>query len=130
MIVKSLDEIKGTEREVRAENGQWVSYRLLLKDEGMGFSFHVTTIFAGNDNFFQYKNHLESVYCVAGEGEIEDLETGIVYPIKPGTVYALDQHDRHRLRAFKDMTMACTFNPPVSGREVHDADGSYPADLS
>lgn len=128
MLVRTLSEIQGTEREVRAENGNWVSQRLLLKDDRMGFSFHITTIFAGQDNFFQYKNHLESVYCMAGEGEIEDLATGVVYPIKPGTVYALDQHDKHRLRAFKDMTMACVFNPPVSGREVHGPDGSYPAD--
>ncbi|UCZ57684.1 ectoine synthase [Desulfurispirillum indicum] len=128
MLVRALSEIQGTEREVRAENGNWVSQRLLLKDDRMGFSFHITTIFAGKDNFFQYKNHLESVYCISGEGEIEDLATGQIHPIKPGTVYALDQHDKHRLRAFKDMTMACVFNPPVSGREVHGPDGSYPAD--
>ena len=24
------------------------------------------------------------------------------------------------------MTMACTFNPPVTGQEVHDESGAYP----
>jgi L-ectoine synthase len=40
-------------------------------------------------------------------------------------MYALDQHDRHRLSAESELVLACGFNPPVSGQEVHRADGSY-----
>ncbi|WP_027389570.1 ectoine synthase [Chrysiogenes arsenatis] len=129
MLIRRLEGAEGNERDVIAENGQWRSQRLLLKDDQMGFSFHITTIYAGKDNFFHYKNHLESVYCISGEGEIEELDNGTVHQIRPGTVYALDKHDRHRLRAFSEMTMACVFNPPVSGREVHGPDGAYPADV-
>lgn len=126
MIVRTLEEIIGSERDVRADNGNWVSRRFLLKDDGMGFSFHETTIFAGTETDIWYKHHLEAVYCVGGEGEIEDLATGVVHPIRDGTLYALDKHDRHTLRAHSDLRLVCAFNPPISGREVHDVDGAYP----
>lgn len=126
MIVRTLDEVIGSERDVRAENGNWVSRRFLLKDDGMGFSFHETTIFAGTETLIWYKHHLEAVYCVGGEGEIEDLDSGITHPIRDGTLYALNGHERHKLRAFSDLRLVCAFNPPISGREVHDRDGAYP----
>lgn len=126
MIVTHLNDIKGTDRDVQAENGNWASRRMLLKKDGMGFSFHDTTIFAGTETYIHYQNHLEAVYCVGGEGEIEDLETGIIHPISDGTMYALNGHERHYLRARKDMRMVCVFNPPITGKEVHDENGVYP----
>ncbi len=126
MIVRTLDQIIGSEREVKAPNGNWVSRRFLLKDDGMGFSFHETIIHAGTETHIWYQNHLEAVYCVAGEGEIEDLKTGKVYPIKDGTLYALNEHDEHLLRGFTEMRLICAFNPPITGREVHDENGVYP----
>lgn len=126
MIVRTLAEIIGSGRDVRAENGNWVSRRFLLKDDGMGFSFHETIIFAGTETDIWYKHHLEAVYCVGGAGEIEDLETGLVHPIRDGTLYALNGHERHKLRAFADLRLICAFNPPVTGREVHDEEGAYP----
>jgi len=126
MIVRTLEQIIGSERDVLAENGNWVSRRFLLKDDGMGFSLHETIIFAGTETYIWYKNHLEAVYCVGGEGEIEDLETGIVHPIRDGTLYALNGNERHLLRARQDLRLVCAFNPPITGREVHDKDGAYP----
>ena len=126
MIVRDLKDAEKTERRVDSDG--WTSVRLLLKDDAMGFSFHITTIHTGAELEMEYKNHLESVYCVAGEGSIEDLATGEVHQIRPGIMYALDQHDRHILRARREMTMACVFNPPVTGREVHGPDGAYPLD--
>lgn len=126
MIVRTLDEIKGSEREVEAENGNWVSRRFVLDDDGAGFSFHETIIRAGTETHIWYKNHVEAVYCVAGDGEIEDLKTGKIYPIADGTLYLLDDHDEHLLRGgSEDMRLICTFNPPVTGRETHDEDGAY-----
>ncbi|TGG94025.1 ectoine synthase [Natronospirillum operosum] len=124
MKIVRLENIVGTEQEV--EGPGWVSRRLLLKKDGMGFSFHETIIPAGAELHLWYKNHLEAVYCVAGNGSIEDKATGEVHPIKDGTLYALDKHDQHILRGgTEDMRLICTFNPPVTGREVHDEDGSY-----
>lgn len=128
MIVRTLDEARNSERRVMAPNGNWESVRLSLKDDGMGFSFHITTIFAGTETHIWYQNHLETVYCISGEGEVETVSDGKVYPIRPGTVYILDKHDEHYLRASTDMQMACAFNPPLSGKEVHDKNGVYPAD--
>lgn len=126
MIVKHLSNLKGTDDEVYGEKGTWVSRRFLLKKDGMGFSFHETIIFAGTETYLWYKNHLEAVYCVGGEGEIEDLGTGKIHPIKDGTMYALNNHDKHYLRSKKDMRLICVFNPPLVGREDHDEDGAYP----
>lgn len=124
MIVKHLEDILGTEDEVKG--GNWTSRRLLLRKDGMGFSLHDTIIHAGTETYIWYKNHVEAVYCIEGEGEIETIPDGTVYPIRPGTLYALDGHEKHYLRSKKDMRMICVFNPPVTGQEVHDEDGTYP----
>lgn len=124
MIVRSLDDIRGTSREVNAPT--WVSHRLLLSEDGMGFSFHVTTLYAGTETRMWYKNHLEAVLCVDGAGELEDLGTGEKHLITAGTMYALNENDRHVLRARSNLKMVCVFNPPCTGRETHDEDGAYP----
>ena len=123
MIVRTLEEAERGERRV-VSNG-WESTRLLLKNDNMGFSFHITTIYKDAELHMHYQNHLESVYCISGEGEIEEVANGKVHKIAPGTLYALNQHDKHILRAFSEMKMACVFNPPVTGKEVHNADGAY-----
>lgn len=125
MIVRSLNDLAGTEREVAAEN--WTSRRLLLAKDGMGFSLHDTVIHPGTETLIWYRNHLEAVYCVEGEGEVEVLPDGPTYTITAGTVYALDGNEKHLLRAKTPMRMVCVFNPPVTGREVHDENGVYPA---
>jgi L-ectoine synthase len=123
MIVRDFNELKNTERAV--SDAHWTSVRMLLADDGMGFSFHITTLQAGSEHEFHYKHHFESVYCMAGKGSITDLATGKTYAIQPGVMYALDQHDKHRIKADEDLVMACCFNPPVTGTEVHREDGSY-----
>ncbi|EED36169.1 ectoine synthase [Luminiphilus syltensis NOR5-1B] len=125
MIVRHLKEAQATDRRVVDPKGNWESTRLLLKDDGMGFSFHMTTIYAGKSFRMHYVNHLESVYCVRGKGNIKTLDDNVVYEIAPGTVYALDKHDEHILTAETELELACVFNPPVTGREVHNADGAY-----
>ena len=125
MIIRNLQHTEKSSHRVEDPGGNWNSVRLLLKDDNMGFSFHITTIYAGAHFQMHYQNHLESVYCISGEGEVETLQDGKRYPIKSGTIYILDKHDKHILRAFKEMKMACVFNPPVTGNEVHNAAGAY-----
>ena len=125
MIVRTMAQAEQDGRKIVSPDGNWDSTRLLLKDDNMGFSFHVTTIFKDADFRMHYQNHLESVYCMSGRGEIENLEDGKVHPIEAGTVYILDKHDKHILRAFEEMKMACVFNPPLNGKEVHNAEGAY-----
>jgi L-ectoine synthase len=125
MIVRHLEEAAKSDRRIVSPDGNWESTRLLLKQDNMGFSFHITTIYAGADFRMHYQNHLESVFCISGEGEVETLADNRVYPIAPGTIYILDRHDEHVLRARTEMKMACVFNPPLNGREVHNAEGAY-----
>ena len=124
MIVRTLQAAEQTDRRVVGPT--WESTRLLLHADGMGFSFHITTIHPGTETAMEYRNHLEAVYCLEGEGELECLADGQVYPIAPGTIYALDQHDKHILRAKTQIKFACVFHPALHGQEVHDSNGSYP----
>ena len=124
MIVRHLEEVVGTPRDVAAPTFR--SRRLLLQEDGLGFSFHDTLLHAGSETLIWYRNHLEAVYCMDGEGELEVLPDGPVHPIRRGTFYALDGHERHLLRATSDLRMACVFSPALTGREVHDDDGTYP----
>lgn len=130
MIVRDLTTANDSARRIVSPDGNWESTRMLLKSDGMGFSFHITTIYAGADFRMHYQHHLEAVYCISGEGEVETLANGKRYPIQPGTLYALDQHDRHILRAFTELKMACVFNPPLNGTEVHNAEGAYELDAT
>lgn len=124
MIVRTLIGTLGTEREV--DTPGWTSRRLLLASENMGFSLHDTLIKPGAELPMHYRNHLEAVYCIEGEGEVETVADGVRHRIRPGTVYALDRNDEHILRARTRMRMVCVFNPPLTGREVHGEDGAYP----
>jgi L-ectoine synthase len=87
---------------------------------------HDTVVKEGTEQRLHYKHHLEANYCIAGEGEVVDVRTGKTYPIRPGTLYALDEHDEHILRARAgDLRLVCIFNPPLAGPEKHRPDGSY-----
>ena len=124
MIVRNLKDIRASDRNIRS-NG-WSSARMLLAEDEMGFSFHLTTMHAGSELRMHYKNHVEAVLVLKGTGTIEDLATGEIHQLKPGVLYALNDHDLHVVRPETDILTACVFNPPVMGREVHDESGAYP----
>ncbi|GAB18088.1 L-ectoine synthase [Gordonia effusa NBRC 100432] len=126
MIVRTTEEITGTDRDVADPKGNWVSKRIVLGGDGVGFSFHETTIAAGSVNEFHYANHIEAVWLVEGEGTLTDRETGEEYPLAAGTMYLLNGHERHTVVAKTQLRMLCVFNPPVVGTEVHDENGVYP----
>ena len=126
MIVRKLTDVRKSDRNVKSDG--WESARLLLKDDGMGFSYHVTTMYAGKELKMHYQNHLEAVLVLKGKGTIEDLGTGETHQLAAGTMYALNDHDRHIVRPETDILTVCVFNPPVTGREVHDENGAYPAE--
>lgn len=124
MKVVRLSDIAGTDKDVHAPN--WHSRRFVLAEDGAGFSFHDTVLYAGTSTEMWYRHHVESVYCIEGEGELTNLENGEVHAIAPGTLYLLDGHERHILTAHTDLRMMCVFNPPLTGQETHDEDGTYP----
>jgi L-ectoine synthase len=124
MIVRTLHAARNSARRIDAQN--WNSVRLLLRKDDMGFSLHVTTIYAGTRTHMHYRNHLEAVYCMSGEATIETIADGRQYDIRPGTLYALDRHDEHVLHAHSELTLLCVFNPPLIGTETHNEHGVYP----
>ncbi|MCC6696763.1 MAG: ectoine synthase [Candidatus Hydrogenedentes bacterium] len=123
MIIRSVESTRGTPHEVHAPT--WSSLRLLVQKDGMGFSLHVTTMLAGTETKMWYRHHLEAVYCLEGTGEIEDLRRRETHVIVPGTLYALDCHDKHILKAHTELRLLCVFNPPCVGNETHDEHGGY-----
>lgn len=126
MKIIKFDDLIKSEREVHCPKGDFISFRYLLEADGMGFTLTKTFIPKGlKKNIWHYKNHFEACYCLEGEGIVSNLDDGASYKIVPGTVYALDKHDRHLFRALEDTTLLCVFNPPLKGKEVHNDDGTY-----
>lgn len=123
MIVRNLEELIDTERDVRGP--VWSSRRFLLAEDGVGLTLTETTTEAGAEQVLWYKHHVEANYVIEGEGEVENLASGEVFALRPGSVYVLDQHEKHRLKSFTRMRLVCVFTPALSGRETHDADGAY-----
>jgi L-ectoine synthase len=125
--ITSVEQLRGTDREVHCPRGGFISTRLLLKSDGMGFAFTHTFIPKGDPQRWHYLHHLEACYCVSGYGVLRDLASDELHKIIPGTLYALDKNDNHEFEALEDTVLLCVFNPPLEGREVHGADGSYAA---
>jgi len=121
MIIRKLKKIKNTKRDVSWGNGN--SKRFLLKEDNVGFTFTETVINAGTESIIEYKKHIEACYCIEGEGEIKE-EDGKVHKISPGTLYALDKHDKHHLKAKTKMKLVCVFLPALVGGEKHDMKSS------
>ncbi len=125
MIVRTLDDLKA-EGRYREKPGVWSSARYLLRDDGLGFTVTQTTVAAGSSQTMEYRHHLEANLVIEGRGTLTEVATGKTFQLDPGTMYALDKHDRHRLDAITDMRIVCVFSPALVGSETHDENGSYP----
>lgn len=121
MFTRSLADVEKTECFV--EWGRGTSHRMLTAADGLGFTVCHTVVRAGTSSLLEYRNHLEACYCIAGSGNVEDMD-GTVYPVTPGVIYVLDKHDRHWLRADPDvdLVLVSVFTPALTGTEVHDLD--------
>lgn len=126
MIVKTAQDIEGGKGETELSGGDARVLRYLLREDGVGFTVSDIRVKAGTNAFLHYKNHIESNLVIEGEGTVEDMATGEIYDLKPGTIYVLDKHDKHRVNAITAMRLICVFTPALAGGEVHDEDGSYP----
>jgi len=107
MIVRSLDNLINTDRDISWGAGK--SRRYLLEKDGLGYSVMETIVDAGSESILEYKNHLESCYC-----------------IYPGVLYTLNKHDKHILAGTTRMKLLSIFLPALVGPESHSlkADGS------
>jgi hypothetical protein len=116
-----------SERIVNCPRGGFVSNRILLQEDGMGYSMTKTIVNVGIHHW-HYKDHLESCYCVSGVGVLTNKKTGESYQIVPDSTYILDKHDDHTFEAKTEVVLICVFNPPLTGKEVHGEDNSYKSD--
>lgn len=117
MIIRDIENVK------TVDWGNGLSRRFLLASDGVGYSITDTTVRAGTKSRLEYRNHLESCYCIGGSGEVVELD-GTSHPITPGRMYALNENDAHYLVAspHEDLRLVCVFSPALSGGEVHSLD--------
>lgn len=125
MIVRTLAEIMNTAAHVKG--AAFESRRILLAADALGYSLHDTICKAGSEQRLEYRSHIETNYVIEGQGAVTNLVTGQSWSLGPGTVYVLDRHEAHLLRADTDLRIICVFTPALTGQEKHDASGSYPA---
>ena len=125
MIVRSIADVEGSSADVTGD--AWRSLRFLTRADQMGFTLTHTTLEPGMEQTLEYRHHLEACLCISGHMQIEDPATGDVHEIAPGTMYALDRHDRHVARVLQPTILVCVFIPALTGTETHDAAGGYGA---
>jgi L-ectoine synthase len=125
MKVINLKDVIRSKQDVHCPNGGFISYRYLLERDNMGFGLCKTMIPRNDAQHWHYENHLEACFCISGYGILTNLETGDEFEIVPDTCYVLDNHDDHEFRAITDVVLISIFNPPLTGKEVHNKDGSY-----
>lgn len=127
MKVVRINELS-EDRIVDCPKGGFTSHRILLESDNTGYSMTKTVIKPDIKQFWHYKNHIESCYCVSGKAILTNAETGQYWSIAPDTTYVLDKNDPHYFEALEETILICVFNPPLVGREVHQEDGSYASD--
>jgi L-ectoine synthase len=120
MIVRKKSDSIGVEW------GNGISYRLLVADDGTGFSIAHTVIWSGTKSRIQYVRHIEACYCISGRGQVV-TPGGEAHDIEPGCMYALDQHDAHYLVAGpdEDLELISVFVPALQGHERHDFSSDF-----
>jgi L-ectoine synthase len=79
MFVRTTSQLVVAKGRIEADG--WSSYRLLHREDGMGVTLTDAVLEPGLDRVWWYKHHLETVYCIEGEGTLEDLQTGSMHCI-------------------------------------------------
>lgn len=118
MIIRSVEEILGTPRDVHGTG--WKSRRIVLAGDGVGYSVHETTLDAGQRLRFEYRNHRETVYCIEGQGAVEDVSGGRVIRLGPGVLYSAGVGEDHIVTTESQMRLLCIFTPALIGSEEAD----------
>lgn len=113
------------DRIINCPKGGFISNRILLESDEMGYTLTKTIVPVNGKQYWHYKNHLETCYCIAGKGILTNKNTGEQFNIESDIVYILDKNDPHFFEALEECILICVFNPPLTGKEVHKEDGSY-----
>jgi L-ectoine synthase len=125
MFVKTLEDVRKA-GSVVAVGGFATSQRYLTAADGLGFSLHSVLIGKGGEGDCWYKHHWEGNVLLDGTFEVTDYATGTVHRLEPGALYLVGPRDRHHVKALTDVHIISIFDPPLTGTEQRDEDGSYP----
>lgn len=128
MLIRTMGDVEAAGRTIIINHGAASAVRLLLKDDGVGFSVSEARMRPGTVANLWYKNHWEANYVRSGTAVLEDMVAGRHWNLKTGDLYLVGPTDRHRLTATSPevFRVVSVFNPPIAGLETHDADNSYP----
>ena len=124
MLIKTPERLGATGNEYSHCDGALREIVYLTKLDGLGFSVSDVYCSAGFDEVLWYKHHWEANYIISGRGIVEELSSSKEWELEPGMVYTVGPKDRHRFRALDDVHAISIFNPPLSGDETYDEDGS------
>ena len=127
MFVRTVDELAGNGRRLVVAGGSATAIRMLLREDGVGFSLSDVSLAAGSRNILWYKHHWEANYVLAGTGEVSDLGSGETWSMEPGMLYCVGPEDRHAMHALSELHLLSVFCPALTGDEQHDCDGTLAA---
>ncbi len=125
MFIRTLEDVRDTDRYRVLLNGALHSARYLTAADGMGFSLHVNRSKPCPPMTLWYKNHWEANYIISGKINITDLTTQQTWEVGPGDLYQVGPNDRHYFEVVEKEHHLSIFCPSLTGNETHDADGSY-----
>ena len=83
MFVRSLADVKDTDRYKEMPRSATVSARYLTAADGMGFSLHVNRGAPVPAVQLWYKHHWEANYLIAGALRVQDLTTNEEWVLGP-----------------------------------------------
>ena len=127
MFIKTAEKLRAAGKEYFHCDDALRSIEYLTKPDGLGFSVSDVYCSAGLEEVLWYKHHWEANYIIAGRGILEEISSGKEWELEPGMVYTVGPKDRHRFHAIDDVHAISIFNPPLSGDEIYDEDGSLEA---
>ena len=125
MIVRTVDEVAGTERDVRGDG--WRATRLFVRDHGLGFSLSETTVDAGREMQLWYKHHQEACFVIEGEAEITERDTGAVHRIGPGSGVRAAARSPHDPRDHRRSAWFASSTPRSPAARPTTRTGAIPA---
>lgn len=127
MIVRDIESQSANGNLHKVAWGLMDTVRLILADDGAGFSISDVTVKKPMDVVLQYKHHVEANIFLEGGGTVENLSTGEIHKVHAGVTYIVFPQDRHRVKLSPGTRLICVFNPPLQGDENHNREGGYDA---
>ena len=124
MILRHKGDLEGTTSAVQTDD--WSTVRFLLREDGAGLTVTDGRIREGSDAVYGYEHHQEVCYCLEGDATLEELDTGRVHRVGPGTLWLARRGERFRFVVREEIRLVSVFTPALVGPETNDEAGSFP----